>query len=506
MNRTLYGVGMLLAAAGLAAALSLASCGQSNRDTEVQRDVAAMAAQPGTLAYDRGMWQQLLSDHTRIRRVVKFTESGVEATTESDDPAVAGRIIDHAKAMQERVKAGAQVRVWDPVFAELFKRHESVMLEITPTEKGVTILEKSDDPETLMLLRSHALGVNDFVRNGHESGRRETRRLKVGDPVPVSEVAIGGVPHRFLMSQPDGGQVTMLKNAGVSQVVNFRKPAEHANYDEAGAAKAAGMEYCNLPYSGPQELNDELLDQARAAIGDANKIGRSAALHCRTGNRVGPGWASYRVLDQGVPLVQALAEARAIGTHDPLMESKTRDYIRRKSGDGGWATLSPDSMSDAQKATYGRAIGARDAMFQRLFAALGEAMAKPAPEGGPAGAIGVCKEQAPKISQRVAKEHGVMIGRTSAKLRNPMNGAPTWAAGALAATPTEPRVMTNADGSMGVILPIKLSSACLGCHGDPASMDPGVTAALHEKYPKDQATGFKEGDLRGWFWVEVPGK
>jgi hypothetical protein len=31
-----------------------------------------------------------------------------------------------------------------------------------------------------------------------------------------------------------------------------------------------------------------------------------------------------------------------------------------------------------------------------------------------------------------------------------------------------------------------------------------VTAAHAAKYPKDQATGFKEGDLRGWFWVEVP--
>jgi len=27
---------------------------------------------------------------------------------------------------------------------------------------------------------------------------------------------------------------------------------------------------------------------------------------------------------------------------------------------------------------------------------------------------------------------------------------------------------------------------------------------LAAKYPMDQATGFKEGDLRGWFWIEVP--
>jgi hypothetical protein len=28
--------------------------------------------------------------------------------------------------------------------------------------------------------------------------------------------------------------------------------------------------------------------------------------------------------------------------------------------------------------------------------------------------------------------------------------------------------------------------------------------ALAARYPDDRATGFAPGDLRGWFWVEVP--
>ena len=31
-----------------------------------------------------------------------------------------------------------------------------------------------------------------------------------------------------------------------------------------------------------------------------------------------------------------------------------------------------------------------------------------------------------------------------------------------------------------------------------------VKNELASLYPNDQATGFKEGDLRGWFWVNVP--
>jgi len=31
-----------------------------------------------------------------------------------------------------------------------------------------------------------------------------------------------------------------------------------------------------------------------------------------------------------------------------------------------------------------------------------------------------------------------------------------------------------------------------------------VLAALRDRYPKDRAIGFKEGEIRGWFWVEMP--
>ena len=97
-----------------------------------------------------------------------------------------------------------------------------------------------------------------------------------------------------------------------------------------------------------------------------------------------------------------------------------------------------------------------------------------------------------------------MIGRASAKLRNPANAAPSWTVGLLNDQPAEPRLTANADGSLGVTLPITLAASCLACHGSPDTMDSAVKPALAVKYPKDQATGFKEGDLCGWFWVEVP--
>ncbi len=284
-----------------------------------------------TVAQDRAVWQQLLSDHVKIRRSVVYTPTGVEATTESDDPAVSARIIDHAKAMRARVEAGAVVRIWDPVFEELFARHGSVKLEVSPTAKGVTIIESSEDPEATALLWSHAAGVSDFVREGHGAGSRATVRLKPGTP-PPGEVAIGGVKHRPLLTQPDAGALAQHAERGAKGVIDFRRAGEHADYDELAAAGACGLVYDNIAYSGAAELTDEILDRARAELRDFDARGEGAVLHCRSGNRVGPAWAVYRVLDRGVGVEQAMAEARRGGMKDSALEARARQYIERRAG------------------------------------------------------------------------------------------------------------------------------------------------------------------------------
>ncbi len=311
------------------------------------QDAPASSPAPGTLAYDKGVWIALLRNHTAIRREVRHLENGVEAVTESDDPAIAELIRDHALAMKHRMTVGARVRVWDPVFLELFEHADKVQLRVTTTDKGVSIVETSDDPHTVMLLRSHAAGLSDFVREGTKASGKAT------------------------------------------------------------------------PY-----------------------------------------WTER--------------------TH--------------------WTPIDEAALSESQRAQRDAAIAARDAMFAALFARLESELAA----SGPAGAIAVCKEQAPLIAAQVAEEHAVQIGRTSDRLRNPANRAPEWAEALLADRPAEPRYSAGADGSLGVALPIRLGANCLACHGEPADLAPETRAALANAYPADQATGFKAGDLRGWFWVQAP--
>ncbi len=59
-------------------------------------------------------------------------------------------------------------------------------------------------------------------------------------------------------------------------------------------------------------------------------------------------------------------------------------------------------------------------------------------------------------------------------------------------------------GELGALLPIRLKAECQVCHGPAEMIDEEILASIAESYPEDQAVGFAEGDLRGWFWVQTP--
>lgn len=280
---------------------------------------------PGSLAYDKAVFQSLLADHTKIRRVVTLTATGVEAVTESDDPGVAARIRDHTLAMQARMKSGSRVRAWDPVFVDLFDNHRKVTIDVSLTEKGVSIKESGTDESTVALLHSHALGVSEFVREGHEASARETPRLSAPTPGRTI-VSLGAFRHQFDRAQPDAAAISASKAAGATAVIDFRKGSEDRGFDERATAEQLGLAYVNIPFQGDAELTDEVFAESRKAFAS---VDGPALVHCRSGNRVGATWLPYRVLDGGLTWEAALAEAKAVGLKDAKLEAKAKDYIAR---------------------------------------------------------------------------------------------------------------------------------------------------------------------------------
>lgn len=164
-----------------------------------------------------------------------------------------------------------------------------------------------------------------------------------------------------------------------------------------------------------------------------------------------------------------------------------------------WDVIAEGDMGPEQMAQREKALAARDAMFTSLKGRLMEVIGSE----GPAAAITVCAKEAPQIAEQMSQAHGLKIGRTSFRLRNTDNAPPTWAAKLVADRVSEPTYLTQ-DGKLAALLPIRMQAPCLMCHGAEDTILTPVKEALAKHYPKDQATGFQAGDLRGWFSVEVP--
>ncbi len=169
------------------------------------------------------------------------------------------------------------------------------------------------------------------------------------------------------------------------------------------------------------------------------------------------------------------------------------------------AAPEPVPLSDAPAAWRPAVERAREAageFQQRLQGRLAQAMGA----GGPAAAVTVCHDDAPRIAREVGAERKVEIGRTSDRLRNPGNAPPAWARSAVERMAGRPAaevgpLAVDLGDRVGVLLPIAVKSACLGCHGPAAGLSPKVKEALAAAYPADRATGYAEGDARGFTWV-----
>ncbi|MEM7400293.1 MAG: DUF3365 domain-containing protein [Pseudomonadota bacterium] len=135
--------------------------------------------------------------------------------------------------------------------------------------------------------------------------------------------------------------------------------------------------------------------------------------------------------------------------------------------------------------------------------------------GGPETAIAVCNVAAPEIAKRNTDSSGWSLGRTALKLRNPANAPDDWersvllqfedkiAQGADVAA-LEHYETTTKDGKplFRYMKAIPTQGPCLTCHG--SNVSPSAKAKISELYPKDQATGFALGELRGAFTITQP--
>jgi len=181
-------------------------------------------------------------------------------------------------------------------------------------------------------------------------------------------------------------------------------------------------------------------------------------------------------------------------------------------------SLSFVSMSSSLAQNIEQRHQAAEEASKAFLQKLGGTMKAEMKTNGPVAAIKVCSDVAPDIAADLSREKGWKVTRLGTRVRNPMLAMPDiWEQKVL----TEFQERANKGESMQdmvyselVIEPngeyfrfmkaIGVKPQCLTCHGNQSEIPEAVKSVLQKRYPHDQATGYKPGDLRGAVSIKQP--
>ena len=118
----------------------------------------------------------LLHDYRSVieRRTEEIDNGVITVTRSPSSPEAAEAIRRHVREMRELLEGGGRVRLWDPLFRELFERADEISMQIEDLEDGMRVTETSDDPEVVKLIQAHARKVTEFVERGPAAAHEET--------------------------------------------------------------------------------------------------------------------------------------------------------------------------------------------------------------------------------------------------------------------------------------------------------------------------------------------
>lgn len=145
------------------------------------------------------------------------------------------------------------------------------------------------------------------------------------------------------------------------------------------------------------------------------------------------------------------------------------------------------------------------------FAALSQQLQKAVKAGGVPNAIQYCNTAAYPITNSLSQIYQAQIRRTSTKNRNPRNVPSTiekavlvdYAAKIDAGKSIKPIVKTLDEHNIVFYAPIFANDFCLKCHGKIGETLADTDYQLIQKYyPKDKASGYIAGELRGIWSIQ----
>jgi len=136
-------------------------------------------------------------------------------------------------------------------------------------------------------------------------------------------------------------------------------------------------------------------------------------------------------------------------------------------------------------------------------------------ESGPVVALEYCNIAALELTKEVSFKNDLVIRRTSLRYRNENNIPDLWEFSVLKSFEkrlkngeefksinTSAIVKEDGKNFFRYMQVIPVGKPCLTCHG--TNIKSEILSKIRELYPKDKATGFRIGEIRGAFSVKIP--
>ena len=115
--------------------------------------------------------KQLFQKHNEIKRLVENIPNGIITVTETDNEELRSSIVDHVTMMVTRLQEekNPQVIIQSPTLHEIFEYYDEIETEIELTEKGISVIQTSENLEVVALLQQHASEISDMVDRGMQA-------------------------------------------------------------------------------------------------------------------------------------------------------------------------------------------------------------------------------------------------------------------------------------------------------------------------------------------------
>jgi len=120
----------------------------------------------------------LFVNHKLLDRRIEPLPNGIRTITETDDETLRAALVNHVSMMLTRIEDGRNphVMIQSPTLDKLFAVHDKINTEIEMTDRGIAVVQTSNDTAVVVALQTHAAEVSDMAARGMEAVHERMRQ------------------------------------------------------------------------------------------------------------------------------------------------------------------------------------------------------------------------------------------------------------------------------------------------------------------------------------------